>query len=97
VRSDAYRLTDDARIELVADRERPPVISLDSRYYKMIDEFEARFPAGPLSLRRCDSLTVTGDVLFEADTIAIGDVTVQASEHQGVVAAGTTLSGVREL
>jgi UTP--glucose-1-phosphate uridylyltransferase len=97
VRSDAYRLTDDARIELGAERERPPVISLDSRYYKMIDDFEARFPAGPPSLRRCDSLTVSGDVLFEADAIAIGDVTVEATGHPGVVAAGTTLSGVLEL
>lgn len=97
VRSDAYRLTDDGRVELVAERERPPVISLDGRFYRMIDDFEARFPAGPPSLRRCDSLTVSGDVFFEADVVAIGDVTVQTTGHPGVVAAGTTLSGVREL
>jgi UTP--glucose-1-phosphate uridylyltransferase len=97
VRSDAYRLTDDARVALVAERERPPVVSLDRRFYRMIDDFEARFPAGPPSLRRCESLTVVGDVRFEANVIAIGDVRVETTENPGFVAAGTTLSGVREL
>ncbi len=97
VRSDAFRVTDDSRVELVPERKRPPVVSLDDRFFAMIDEFEARFPAGPPSLRRCDSLTVVGDVRFGADVTAIGDATVRASGRPGRVTAGTTLSGVLEV
>jgi UTP--glucose-1-phosphate uridylyltransferase len=97
VRSDAFRVTDDSRVELVPERKQPPVISLDGRFFTMIDDFEARFPAGPPSLRRCDSLTVVGDVRFEADVAAVGDATVRASGRPGRVTAGTTLSGVLEV
>jgi UTP--glucose-1-phosphate uridylyltransferase len=96
VRSDAFRVTDDSRVELAAERDLPPVISLDGRYYTMIDDFEARFPAGPPSLRRCDSLTVLGDVSFEADVTAIGAVTVTTTDRPAIVAEGTALSGVHE-
>ena len=97
VRSDAYRVTDDYRVELAPDRERPPVVTLDSRFFKMIDEFEARFPAGPPSLRRCESLTVVGDVLFESDVTAVGEAVVRAAGRPGRVTAGTTLSGILDL
>ncbi len=60
VRSDAYELTDDSRVVLAAERTDPPLILLDERYYKIIDAFEERFPYGPPSLRRCNSLMVEG-------------------------------------
>src|SRR4051794_11531424 len=47
VRSDAYVLTDDGRVELVPERnDVPPVIDLDSSFYKLVGDFEQRFPAG---------------------------------------------------
>ena len=97
MRSDAYRVTDDSRVELVPEREKPPVVTLDTRYFKLIDDFEARFSHGPPSLRRCESLTVRGDVTFGADVSAIGAVTVRATDRAAAVARGTTLSGVLEL
>ncbi len=50
LRSDAYRLTDDARVELV--RESVPIVTLDPDHYKLMRDFDARFPDGPLSLTR---------------------------------------------
>ena len=97
VRSDAFRLTDDWRVELVPERERPPVVTLDGHYYRMIDGFEARFPGGPPSLRRCDALTVLGDVCFETDVTAVGSVTVRTDDGPAVVPAGTVLSGMHRL
>ncbi len=50
VRSDAFELTDDGRIVLAANRNAPPTIQLDPRYFKLLDDFDQRFPAGPPSL-----------------------------------------------
>jgi UTP--glucose-1-phosphate uridylyltransferase len=36
----------------------PPFVALDKEHYKLLPGFEARFPRGRPSLRRCDSLTV---------------------------------------
>ena len=38
----------------------PPVIDLDPDYYKLVGDFEPRFPAGPPSLVECERLTVVG-------------------------------------
>jgi UTP--glucose-1-phosphate uridylyltransferase len=67
VRSDAYVLReDDARVEPAPEREGmdPPVVDLDPRYFKLLDDFEARFPSGPPSLKRAERLVVRGDVVF---------------------------------
>lgn len=81
VRSDAYVLTEDAHLELAPSRsERPPVVELDRRFYKLLPEFDARFPAGSPSLVDCDRLRVLGDVRFGRDVVVRGSVTI---EHQG--------------
>jgi UTP--glucose-1-phosphate uridylyltransferase len=53
-----------------------PVISLDPKYYKLIDQMEARFPAGPPSLLEGEQFTVKGDVLFGQGVICRGVVEV---------------------
>jgi UTP--glucose-1-phosphate uridylyltransferase len=77
LRSDAYVLRDDCRVEPAPQRDEPPVIDLDSRYYKLIADFDARFPAGPPSLVACDHLTVEGDVKFGRGVVVRGAVTVR--------------------
>jgi UTP--glucose-1-phosphate uridylyltransferase len=67
VRSDAYVLReDDAHIEPAPERAGmdPPLVDLDPRYFKLLDEFEKRFPSGPPSLLRAERLVVRGDVTF---------------------------------
>jgi UTP--glucose-1-phosphate uridylyltransferase len=77
VRSDAYVLTADWRVALNPQRHYGvPVISLDPKYYKLIDQMEARFPAGPPSLLECEQFTVKGDVLFGQGVICRGVVEV---------------------
>jgi len=81
--SDAYLLTEDWRIVLDPIRsDIPPAITLDDRYYAMIDEMTARFPAGAPSLIGCNSLRVQGDVRFGGGVIVRGDVEVAASEGE---------------
>jgi UTP--glucose-1-phosphate uridylyltransferase len=74
LRSDAYRLTDDARVELVPDTL--PIVTLDPDHYKLMRDFDARFPAGPPSLKHAERFEVTGDVTFGANVIAKGNVKV---------------------
>ncbi|HAJ38381.1 MAG TPA: UTP--glucose-1-phosphate uridylyltransferase [Chloroflexi bacterium] len=77
--SDAYRLNSDYTLTLVEElNSRPPVVTLDDRYYLLYTAMQARFPAGAPSLRRCTRLTVTGDVTFGANVTVVGDVTVAA-------------------
>ena len=77
VRSNAYTLTEDFRIVLNPERKLPPpVIFLDSQYYKMYYDLDARFPAGAPSLIDCQKLEVEGDVLFGENVTLIGDVKV---------------------
>jgi len=65
VRSDVYRLDDDARLQRTVDEV--PLVDLDPAHYKTIAKFDARFPEGPPSLREARSLTVRGDWTFGAD------------------------------
>ena len=46
LRSDAYELTDDARVVPAGGRTDAPFIALDPDYYKLLRDFEERFPAG---------------------------------------------------
>jgi UTP--glucose-1-phosphate uridylyltransferase len=72
----------------------PPIVRLDPRFFRMIADFEARFPAGAPSLRDCASLTVEGDVKFGAGVVCRGDVNlVNRLPGQLVIADGTILEG----
>jgi len=77
LRSDAYVLGDDYRVELAPRRREPPVIDLDPDFYKLVGDFEGRFPAGPPSLADCERLAVSGDVTFGRGVVVRGAVTVQ--------------------
>jgi UDP-N-acetylglucosamine pyrophosphorylase len=94
VRSDAYVLTDDYRVTLDSSRTQPPFIQLDSNYYTLIDELEARFPAGPPSLLKCKSLKVSGEFIFGADIVIEGVVQLSnPSAEPSVVTDGSHLAG----
>jgi UTP--glucose-1-phosphate uridylyltransferase len=78
IRSDAYRLTQDFRlIPARSPAAHVPVIDLDARYYRTIDDFESRLPYGSPSLAACLSLIVTGDVKFGRGIGIEGPVTIR--------------------
>src|SRR5436853_4720298 len=48
LQSDAYVLTPEVHVELAPQRDgRAPLVDLDSKHYKLLRDFEERFPAGP--------------------------------------------------
>lgn len=95
VRSDAYELTEDFRIVPNPERDLPPPhVQLDSRYYKLLADFESRFPHGAPSLVACASLEVRGDFHFGRDVVIEGDATlVNDSGEQVALPDGITLRG----
>jgi len=80
VRSDAYELTSDGQMRPSFDGQEP-IVTLDENYYKLLPDFEQRFPAGPPSLRRCHRFDVEGDVTFGAGVVAVGEVLVTGPRH----------------
>lgn len=88
LRSDLYGFEDGSQIAAQGD-DPDPQVDLDD-HYKLIADFDARFPAGAPSLRECTSLTVHGDVTFGADVRCVGDVLVEADEPR-TVPDGATL------
>ncbi|MFQ5577542.1 MAG: UTP--glucose-1-phosphate uridylyltransferase [Anaerolineae bacterium] len=95
VRSDAYTLTPDFRvIPNPARQSGPPVIDLDARYYKLINQLEARFPRGAPSLLACRRLSVQGDFKFGANVTLRGNVRLtNTSAAQATVEAGAVITG----
>ena len=77
LRSDAYEVTPEWAVTLAGGREGAPLVALDSDHYKLVRDFDARFPAGPPSLVACEALTVRGDVTFGRDVVVRGRVEVE--------------------
>lgn len=76
LRSDAYHVDDEETVRLVPSRSVPPLVELDE-VYRLIDDFDTRFPHGPPSLRNAESLVVRGDWVFGADVKVSGRVEIE--------------------
>jgi UTP--glucose-1-phosphate uridylyltransferase len=87
VRSDAWALREDGTMEPATGRL--PVIDLDDAFYKLVPDFEARFPEAP-SLVDCRRLAVRGDVTFGRRVVVRGDVVVEGAD---AVPDGAVLEG----
>ena len=90
LRSDAYALTEDARLVLADGRDAAPLVSLDDDFYKRLRDFDERFPEGAPSLVEAERLAVEGDVTFGAGVVVRGSVTVEGPKR---LDAGTVLEG----
>lgn len=88
VRSDCYELSDDYR--MLPRTEAMPFVEL-SAHYKTVDDFDARFPAGPPSLVGATSLVVRGDWTFGEGVTVTGDV--ELGPEGGRVPDGESIGG----
>lgn len=91
LRSDAYVVGHDHSVSLAASRDGvPPLIDLAPEYYRLVDDFERRFPVGAPSLIGCRSLTLDGDISFGPEVSIEGDVTIAGDRY---IPGGTALRG----
>lgn len=98
LRSDAYKITPAATVELV--EPTAPAVKLDDKHYKLVDQMERLVKAVP-SLWQAESLTVKGPVIFERGVVVRGNVVLEnaSSEPLAVksrVLVNTTIDLVAE-
>ncbi len=93
VRSDCYRLDSDFSLRENPLRDLPGIrIRLEEQYYQKIDDFDARFSQGIPSLVDCESLSIEGDVAFEAGVVIKGRVEIRNTKNtQMIVRSGTII------
>jgi UTP--glucose-1-phosphate uridylyltransferase len=89
LRSDCYRLAEDSSLELTSPQV--PFVDLDPRFYKLVRDFDARFPDGFPSMRGATSMTVKGDWTFGAGVTVLGEAILSEQDGPGRVEAGTTI------
>jgi UTP--glucose-1-phosphate uridylyltransferase len=92
--SDAFVLTPAFQVIPNPARTLPAIsVDLDKRYYRFIDQLDARFPDGAPSLLSCSSFTVRGDITFGKSITLSGDVTITAGDNPVSIPNGTRLEG----
>ena len=89
LRSDAYTEAADGTLQRTSDPT--PLVALDPRFYRTMADFDARFPAGPPSLRAATRLAVGGDWTFGRDVVVVGDVELADTGSPELLADGTRL------
>jgi UTP--glucose-1-phosphate uridylyltransferase len=89
LRSDVYDLGKDFGLDQASD---VPFVELDPEFYRLVGDFDQRFPEGAPSLRKASSLKVDGDFTFGHGVQVIGDVELESESAQRI-AADTVLDG----
>jgi UTP--glucose-1-phosphate uridylyltransferase len=93
LRSDVYSVSEDMVVAPIPERrDGLPYVELDSRFYKLLDDFEERFPEGPPSLREAERLVVHGDVTFAGGVVVRGAAELETDEPLRID-SGTVLGG----
>lgn len=90
LRSDVYAIGQDFVLDQVASDV--PFVDLDGDHYKLVGDFDKRFPEGAPSLKQASSLKVRGEVTFCHGVEVRGDVTLEGGAGRRVD-AGTVLDG----
>ena len=82
LRSDVYDIGKDFVLDQVADDL--PFVELDGHFYKLVGDFDKRFPDGAPSMKKAQSLRVAGDWTFGHGVKVVGDVDLKATSAQRV-------------
>jgi UTP--glucose-1-phosphate uridylyltransferase len=90
LRSDVYDIGSDFVLDQAA--AEIPFVDLDTSVYKLVGEFDKRFPDGTPSMKKASSLKVAGDWTFGHGVQVVGDVELSSKAAQRV-ADDTVLTG----
>jgi len=89
LRSDVYNLGGDFVLEKIPDHV--PYVELDDHHYKLVGDFDKRFPEGAPSLKDASSLKVEGDWTFGRGVRVVGDVAIEKKAGAQRIEPGATL------
>jgi len=90
LRSDVYALRADNVLDQAA--EAVPYVELDTDYYRLVGDFDQRFPEGAPSLMKASSLRIEGDWTFGAGVEVVGEVSLDRADSAQRIAPGTVLT-----
>ncbi|MEM0896851.1 MAG: UTP--glucose-1-phosphate uridylyltransferase [Verrucomicrobiota bacterium] len=91
LRSDAYVLTEDFRLQLHPDRQgKPPTVKLDKKHYKLVDGLERALEKAVPSLMACEKLEVTGPAVFGENVRIEGEVSIENASSDWKEVPGST-------
>jgi UDP-N-acetylglucosamine pyrophosphorylase len=95
--SDAYRETEERTLELLQERRgQPPVVSLEDKHYKFVDQFQTLIEKGVPSLRNCERISVVGPIRFASGVVVEGATKfVNEDTETKEVPAGTYTGDVK--
>ncbi|GAB2873836.1 UTP--glucose-1-phosphate uridylyltransferase [Myroides odoratimimus subsp. xuanwuensis] len=88
LRSDIYDLGQDYALDQAAP---VPFVDLDGDYYKLVGDFDKRFPEGAPSMRDATAVRVDGDWTFCKGVKLVGEVKLTKPASAQRVDAGTVL------
>jgi UTP--glucose-1-phosphate uridylyltransferase len=91
LRSDVYDIGRDFVLDQVA--VEIPYVDLDTHYYKLVGDFDKRFPEGAPSMRKAQSLKVAGDWTFGHGVQVVGEVELDAPSAQRIQADAVLSTG----
>jgi len=91
LRSDVYDIGRDFVLDQVA--VEIPYVDLDTHYYKLVGDFDKRFPEGAPSMRKAQSLKVAGDWTFGHGVQVVGEVDLDATSAQRIPADAVLSTG----
>ena len=92
LRSDVYDMSPGFVLDRTVDDI--PFVDLDADYYRVVAEFEKRFPDGTPSLKKATKLKVDGDWTFGNGVQVIGDVEL-STQSADRVDSGSVLTSSR--
>ena len=84
LRSDVYDIGRDFVLDQVA--VELPFVDLDGEVYRVVGEFDKRFPEGAPSMKKATRLAVDGDFTFGAHVEVVGDVELSTSAAERIPA-----------
>lgn len=89
LRSDVYDLGTDFVLDQAS--ARLPYVELDPDHYRLVEEFDKRFPEGAPSLKDAEEFRVQGDWTFGRGVRVVGEVSLPRKAGAQRVAAGAVL------
>jgi UTP--glucose-1-phosphate uridylyltransferase len=91
LRSDVYDIGRDFVLDQTA--AEVPYVDLDDHFYKLVGEFDKRFPDGAPSMRKAHALRVSGDWTFGHGVQVVGEVELEARSAQRIPADAVLSTG----
>ena len=94
LQSDLYQLTDQFTVASKLPPSELPRVTLDGKFYRLINDFQERFANGVPALAECKGLDIKGDFSFGKNVKLVGDVVLDNStDTQVQIEDGAVLQG----